>query len=42
MMFFFMYNCDKIMYHDITVVIDIFIINLMYFLFLFTTAISVL
>ena len=37
-----MYNCDKIMYHDSTVIIDIFIIILIYSFFLFKTAISVL
>lgn len=39
-MFFFVYNYDKIMYHDSTVIIDIFIINLIYSFFLFTAAIS--
>jgi len=42
MVFFFMYNCHKIRYHDSTVIIDIFIINLIYSFFLSTTAISVL
>jgi hypothetical protein len=41
-MIFFMYNFDKIIYHGITIIIDIFIINLIYSFFLFTTVISVL
>lgn len=42
MMFFFMYNFDKIMYHDIAVIVDIFITNLTYSFLLFTIIISVL